>query len=44
MQKTQDRKRQREEDEEEEAGHGPAFSVNPNSLGPFLPHSDLLLY
>lgn len=39
MQKTQDRKRQREEDEEEEAGHGPAFSVNPDSLGAHLPHS-----
>jgi hypothetical protein len=44
MQKTQDRKRQREEDEEEEAGHGPAFSVNPDSLGSSLPHSALLLY
>lgn len=33
MQKTQDRKRQREEEEEEESGQGPAFSVNPDSLG-----------
>ena len=43
MQKTQDRKRQREEDEEEEAGHGPAFSVNPDSLGAPLPHFKILL-
>ena len=33
MQKTQERKRQREEEEEEEQGNGPAFSVNPDSLG-----------
>jgi hypothetical protein len=37
MQKTQDRKRQREEDEEEEAEKGPAFSVNPDSLGKAAP-------